>query len=135
MIQVTTPSGKKHYLHPDTIAQIVEARPSSQYRISCYVKLFDGTTIESVDDIAALISPPVPSGPPGYTLVPIGPSCEIKRTGSLLKGWKIVPLEPTYEMKVAGILAEGDPESPVSLSFQEVSAIYRAMVVAAKEKP
>lgn len=57
MIRITDMSGKTHYLHKDAIARIVEAGPN-WHRISAYVKLFDGGTIEageSASDICAQI--------------------------------------------------------------------------------
>jgi hypothetical protein len=49
---------------------------------------------------------------------------------SIPEGYQLVPVEPTREMKMAGLHAD----IPVSLSFTEVTAIYKAMIAAAKEE-
>lgn len=57
MIQITDMSLRKHYLHKDAIARIVQAGPN-WHGIGAYVKTFDGQTIEaceSADEIARRI--------------------------------------------------------------------------------
>ena len=60
MIKITNPEGVVTYLHPDAIASITEAGPSSQWHgIRCIVKTFDGKIIEcreSADDVVAKIA-------------------------------------------------------------------------------
>lgn len=46
MIRITDMGNKKHYLHRDAIARVVDAGPN-WHGISAYVKLFDGGTIEA----------------------------------------------------------------------------------------
>ena len=59
MIQVTNIYGKKVFLAPSAIAEIIEAAASSQWHgIRAYIRTFDGRTIEvreSVDEIALAI--------------------------------------------------------------------------------
>jgi hypothetical protein len=64
-------------------------------------------------ELDALKSDPVPSIPEGYQLVPV---------------------EPTFEMQRAGMYTESNPDDPVSLTFREVTAIYKAMLAAAKDE-
>jgi hypothetical protein len=78
------------------------------------------TRIEAADlierlraELDALKSSPVPSIPEGYQLVPV---------------------EPTFKMQRAGMYTESNPDDPVSLTFREVTAIYKAMIAAAKEE-
>jgi len=57
MIELTTNTGTKHYVHKDAIAQITVAGVSSQWHgIRCYVKLFDGTVIDCRDTAAEVAS-------------------------------------------------------------------------------
>lgn len=48
MICITDMGNKKHYLHRDAIARVIEAGPN-WHRISAYVKLFNGGTIEACE--------------------------------------------------------------------------------------
>ena len=164
MIQVTTPSDKKHYLHPDAIAQIVEARPSSQYRISCYVKLFDGSTIESVDDVSKLIAEPdlrdaytgameevaiwkrraleAESLNRKFVAEINGPTHmgEPARVPSNIPpGYQLVPIEPTKEMLYAAFAADKEYCARMFGSTDAVVSVgaydhYVAMLAAAKEE-
>ena len=55
---------------------------------------------------------------------------------SVPDGWKLVPIEPTPGMKTAGIGVEVYQDSPPStdcLTWEEVEAIYTAMLAAAPE--
>lgn len=55
---------------------------------------------------------------------------------SVPEGWKLVPIEPTPMMKTAGIGVEVYQDSPPStdcLTWEEVEAIYKAMLAAAPE--
>ncbi len=57
---------------------------------------------------------------------------------SIPHGWKLVPVEPTQEMKTAGIAVEVYPDSPPEidcLTWEEVRAIYQAMLGAAPTPP
>lgn len=60
MIKITNPEGIVTYLHPDAIASITEAGSSSQWHgIKCYIKCFDGKTLECCDlaqEIAAMLT-------------------------------------------------------------------------------
>lgn len=57
MIEITDYKGLKHYVAPSAIAQISEASASSQWHgIRCYVKLFDGTVIESGDTADRIVA-------------------------------------------------------------------------------
>ena len=48
MIKIIDYKGREHYVAPGAIAKLTEAGTSSQWHgIRCFVKLFDGTTIES----------------------------------------------------------------------------------------
>lgn len=52
MIRVITADGLTNVLHPDAIARISEAPTSSQWHgIRAYVKLFDGSTIETQESV------------------------------------------------------------------------------------
>ncbi|QIM47671.1 hypothetical protein G9Q38_07050 [Pusillimonas sp. DMV24BSW_D] len=53
MICITDVNCKKHYLHKDAIARVNEAGPN-WHRISAYVKLFDGGTIEACERAAEI---------------------------------------------------------------------------------
>ena len=59
MIQLTDINGRTHAIHPDAIARLVESGTSGKWHgVSCYVKTFDGDTIEareSVFEIMGLI--------------------------------------------------------------------------------
>lgn len=47
VIRLTDLDGRSHYLAPNATAQVSEAGASSQWHgINCYVKTFDGKTIE-----------------------------------------------------------------------------------------
>lgn len=47
MIRVTTPDGRAQLLHPDAVASISEAGPSSQWHgIRAYIHLFNDRTLE-----------------------------------------------------------------------------------------
>ena len=60
MIQLTDINGRTHAIHPDAIARLVEPGTSGKWHgINCYVKTFDGNTIEareSVSEIMGLIA-------------------------------------------------------------------------------
>lgn len=50
MIKITDSRGKVHWLAPTAIAKISEAGESSKWHgTNCYVKTFDGQTIEARD--------------------------------------------------------------------------------------
>ena len=52
MIQLTDINGRKHALHPDAIARVIEAGASSQWHgINCYIRTFDGQTIEARETV------------------------------------------------------------------------------------
>ena len=52
MIELTDINGRKHALHPDAIARVIEAGTSSQWHgINCYIKTFDGDTIEARETV------------------------------------------------------------------------------------
>ena len=52
MIKLTDAEGRATYLAPDAIAQITEACTSSQWHgIRCYMKTFDGKTIEARETV------------------------------------------------------------------------------------
>lgn len=52
MVKIRDLSGKTHALAPTAIAQLVEAGASASWHgIRTFVKLFDGTTIESTDTL------------------------------------------------------------------------------------
>ena len=59
MIQLTDINGRTHAIHPDAIARLVEPGNSGKWLgINCYVKTFDGDTIEvreSVFEVMGLI--------------------------------------------------------------------------------
>lgn len=56
MIEVTDIKGMKHALHPDAIARVIEAGTSSQWHgINCYIKTFDGETIEGRESISQVL--------------------------------------------------------------------------------
>lgn len=55
MIPVHT-RDQTHWLHPDAVARISEAGASSQWHgIRCFVRLFDGTLLESTDTHEVLL--------------------------------------------------------------------------------
>ena len=54
MIEINTLNGRQLVAHA-AVARIAEAGPSSQWHgIRCYVYLFDGKTLESVDELRVL---------------------------------------------------------------------------------
>ena len=59
MIQLTDINGRTHAIHPDAISRLVEPGSSGKwYGVNCYVKTFDGDTIEvreNVHEIMGLI--------------------------------------------------------------------------------
>ena len=60
MIQLTDINGRIHAIHPDAIARLVEPGPSGKWHgINCYVKTFDGDTIEvreSVSEVMGMLA-------------------------------------------------------------------------------
>lgn len=55
MIRVTTPDGRAQLLHPDAVASISEAAPSSQWHgIRAHVLLFNGKTLEVSETLQAV---------------------------------------------------------------------------------
>mgnify|MGYP003583555458 CR=1 FL=1 len=60
MIKLTDTEGRATYLAPDAIAQITEAGTASHWHgIRCYVKTFDGKTIEAretADEVLRLLA-------------------------------------------------------------------------------
>ena len=64
MIKITNQEGTVTYLHPDAIASITEAGASSQWHgIKCYIKCFDGKTLECRDtaqEVAAMLAKDAP---------------------------------------------------------------------------
>ena len=60
MIQLTDINGSTHFIHLRAIARLVEPGASGMWHgINCYVKTFDGDTIEareSVSEIMGLIN-------------------------------------------------------------------------------
>lgn len=56
MIQLTDINGRVHAIHPDAIARLVEPGTSGKWHgINCYVKTFDGNTIEVRESISEVI--------------------------------------------------------------------------------
>ena len=52
MIQLTDINGRTHAIHPDAIARLVEPGTIGEwYGIGCYVKTFDGDTIEVRENV------------------------------------------------------------------------------------
>ena len=62
MIQLTDINGRTHAIHPDAIARLVEPGTGGKWRgINCYVKTFDGDTIEvreTVSEVVRMIEAP-----------------------------------------------------------------------------
>jgi hypothetical protein len=59
MIELTDSYGRKVFLAPTAVAELIEAGPSSQWHgIKAYVRTFDGRTIEvheTASEIAAMM--------------------------------------------------------------------------------
>ena len=56
MIQLTDINGRTHAIHPDAIAHLVEPGTSGKWHgINCYVKTFDGYTIEVLEDVSEVV--------------------------------------------------------------------------------
>ena len=56
MIQLTDINGRTHAIHPDAIARPVEPGTSGKWHgINCYVKTFDGDTIEARESVSEII--------------------------------------------------------------------------------
>lgn len=52
MIEILCYNGQKQLVNPAAIARVIEAGASSQWHgIKCFVKLFDGTSIECVETL------------------------------------------------------------------------------------
>ena len=52
MIQLTDINGRVHAIHPDAIARLVEPGTIGRwYGINCYVRTFDGDTIEVRENV------------------------------------------------------------------------------------
>lgn len=50
MIPIHKRDGRTEWVRPDAVARITDAGTSSQWHgVNCYVKLFDGTTLECSD--------------------------------------------------------------------------------------
>lgn len=62
MIKVIDINCRVHLLNPVAVSQVIEAGNSGKWHgINCYVKLFDGTTIEareSVDQVLQMLAAP-----------------------------------------------------------------------------
>ena len=62
MIKLTDISGRTHAIHPDAIARLVEPGTIGKwYGINCYVRTFDGDTIEvreNVFEVMRMIAAP-----------------------------------------------------------------------------
>ena len=57
MIQLTDINGRAHAIHPDAIARLVEPGTSGKWLgINCYVKTFDGYTIEVLEDVSEIMA-------------------------------------------------------------------------------
>ena len=57
MIQLTDIDGRTHAIHPDAIARLVEPGTSGKWHgINCYVKTFDGHTIEVLEDVSEIMA-------------------------------------------------------------------------------
>ena len=57
MIQLTDINGRTHAIHPDAIARLVEPGASGKWHgINCYVKTFDGSTIEVREDVSEIMA-------------------------------------------------------------------------------
>ena len=57
MIQLTDINGRTHAIHPDAIARLVEPSNSGKWHgINCYVKTFDGYTIEVLEDVSEIMA-------------------------------------------------------------------------------
>lgn len=59
------------------------------------------------------------------------------RASAVPEGYVLVPVEPTQRMKTAGINVEvyqDSPPEPGSLTWEEVRAVYQAMLAAAPSK-
>ncbi len=60
MIQLTDIGGKTHAIHPSAIARLVESGNAGKWHgINCYVKTFDGDTIEvreSVSEVMGMLA-------------------------------------------------------------------------------
>ena len=56
MIQLTDINGRTHAIHPDAIARLVESGNAGKWHgINCYVKTFDGDTIEVRENVFEII--------------------------------------------------------------------------------
>ena len=56
MIQLTGINGRTHTIHPDAIARLVEPGTSGKWHgINCYVKTFDGDTIEVRENVSEIM--------------------------------------------------------------------------------
>ena len=66
MIQLTDINGRTHAIHLDAIARLVEPGASGKgHGANCYVRTFDGDTIEvreSVSEIMQLLGASIPEG-------------------------------------------------------------------------
>ena len=52
LCQLTDINGRTHAIHPDAIARLVEPGTSGKWHgINCYVKTFDGGTIEVRENV------------------------------------------------------------------------------------
>lgn len=122
MIELVDINSRKHAVHPNAIARLVESGTSGKWHgINCYVRTFDGETIEvreSVSEIVRILEAP-----------------EANPAPSVPEGWKLVPIEPTTIMKqCAGSVEVGDSDiGRVVLSWDEIESIYAAMINAAPE--
>ena len=56
MIQLTDINGKKHAIHPDTIARLVESGSSVKWHeINYYVRTLDGDMIEVKESVSEIM--------------------------------------------------------------------------------
>ena len=77
---------------------------------------------------------PAKSSPDKFHWSPLYLTPGAQPAPSIPEGWRLVPIEPTPGMKTAGIGVEVYQDSPPStdcLTWEEVEAIYKAMLAAA----
>lgn len=56
MIQLTDTNGRTHAIHPDAIARLIEPGTGGKWHgVNCYVRTFDGDTIEVRENVSEIM--------------------------------------------------------------------------------
>ncbi len=161
MIQLTDTNGRTHAIHLDAIARLVEPGSSGKcHGANCYVRTFDGDTIEvreSVSEIMQMLGASIPEGwlraiDEALVVANIGVAnasdtyeqarekldnligfhVDVATDPAVNGGWKLVPIEPTETFYQCFSAYDGTPYSN-PFDYDDFVKDWRAMLATTPE--